>query len=107
SNVIPVKHVNLIIKGSAPLISDTSLKLERVLDVPARVWNALEANYQGHLSRLNETQQLEQHLDWASKELVRELVRRHCIANAPNRVDQLREVLRFFGVASVAAWNAV
>ena len=34
-------------------------------------------------------------------------MRRHCIADAANRVEQLREVLGFFGVASVAAWNAV
>jgi HTH-type transcriptional regulator / antitoxin HigA len=72
-----------------------------------RIWNALEANYQGHLSRLGEAKDLEQHLGWASSELIKELVGRRCIRKVSGRVQQLREVLRFFGVASVAAWNTI
>ena len=104
---ISTKHVNLILKGSAPISPDTALKLERVLNVSARVWNALEANYRGHLSRLEESRQLQQHVGWASKALVNELIRRGCISQFADRVEQLGEVLRFFGVASVTAWNAI
>jgi len=104
---ISTKHINLILKGSAPISPETALKLERVLNVSARVWNALEANYRGHLSRLEESRQLQQHVGWASKALVKELIRRGCISQFADRVEQLREVLRFFGVASVAAWNAI
>ena len=50
------KHINSILKGSASITPDTALKLERVLNIPARIWNALEANYQGHLSRLGEAE---------------------------------------------------
>jgi HTH-type transcriptional regulator/antitoxin HigA len=104
---ISTKHINLILKGSAPISPETALKLERVLNVPARVWNALEATYRGHLSRMEESRQLQQHVGWASKALVKELIRRGCISQFADRVEQLREVLRFFGVASVTAWNAI
>ncbi len=104
---ISTKHINLILKGSAPISPETALKLERVLNVPARVWNALEANYRGHLSRLEESRQLRQDIGWASTALVKELVRRGCISQFADRVEQLREVLRFFGVASVTAWNTI
>jgi addiction module HigA family antidote len=104
---LSAKHINLISKGTAPISPETALKLELVLDVPARVWNALETNHQEHLSRLRESEELEQHEDWASKALVKELVRRGCVRKMGNSIEQLREVLRFFGVASVAAWDAI
>jgi HTH-type transcriptional regulator / antitoxin HigA len=104
---VSAKHINMILKGSAVITPDTALKLERVLNIPARIWNALEANYQGHLSRLGEARELEQHIGWASTDLIRELVDRRCIRRIGDRVEQLREVLRFFGVASVDAWNTM
>ena len=102
---LSAKHINLILKGSASITPDTALKLEHVLNIPARIWNALEANYQGHQSRLDESRDLEKHVGWASKELIKELINRRCIKPAGDRVQQVREVLRFFGVASVAAWE--
>ncbi len=104
---ISAKHINMILKGSAAITPDTALKLERVLNIPARIWNALEANYRGHLSRLSEARDLEQHVGWASKDLIKELVSRRCIRQVNDRVQQLREVLKFFGVASVEAWNTI
>jgi addiction module HigA family antidote len=104
---LSAKHINLILKGSASITPDTALKLEHVLNIPARIWNALEANYQGHLSRLGEARDLEEHIGWASQELIKELVSRGCIRQASDRIQQIREVLRFFGVASVSAWNTI
>lgn len=104
---LSAKHVNLILKGSASITPDTALKLEHVLNIPARIWNALEANYQGHRSRLDESRGLEEHVGWASKELIKDLIARKCINPAGDRVQQLREVLKFFGVASISAWEAM
>jgi len=39
------KHVNQIIKGVATISRDTAIRLERVIGIPARMWNNLEANY--------------------------------------------------------------
>jgi addiction module HigA family antidote len=104
---VSAKHINLILKGTAPITPDTALKLERVLNIPARIWNALEVNYQGHLSRLSEARELKEHIGWASPDLVKELASRGCVRRFSDRIQQVREVLRFFGVASVSAWNTI
>jgi HTH-type transcriptional regulator / antitoxin HigA len=104
---LSAKHINLILKGSATITPVTALKLERVLDIPARIWSALEMNYQGHLSRLEEAKSLEEHVGWASKPLIKELVTRGFIERSADGVGQLRELLKFFGVATVDAWNTV
>ena len=49
---VSAKHVNQIIKGTAPITHDTAIRLERVTRVPARMWNNLEANYREQLARL-------------------------------------------------------
>jgi Zn-dependent peptidase ImmA (M78 family)/transcriptional regulator with XRE-family HTH domain len=104
---LSAKHINQILKGSASITPETALAFERALNIPARIWNSLEANYQGHQARLAEAQHLEEHVGWASRELIRELVDRECIKPTADRIQQLRELLRFFGVASVDAWNTV
>ena len=104
---VSAKHINLILKGTAPITPDTALKLERVLNIPARIWNALEVNYQGHLSWLSEARELEEHIGWASPDLIKELANRGCIRRFSDRIQQLREILRFFGVASVSTWNTI
>ena len=92
---LSAKHINLILKGTAPITPDTALKLERVLNIPARIWNALEVNYQGHLSRLSEEQELKEHIGWASPELIKELVSRGCIRRVSDHIQQLREISVF------------
>lgn len=45
------KTVNEIIKGKAPITSETALLLERVLAVPARFWNGREKGYREFLRK--------------------------------------------------------
>ncbi len=51
----PKKAINEIIEGKAPITVKTALQLERVLGVPASVWNNLERNYQKTKARLKES----------------------------------------------------
>ena len=45
------KHVNLLLKGNAPITEETALKLERLLGSTSRFWLNLEAQYREHLAR--------------------------------------------------------
>jgi len=45
------KHVNLLLKGKAPISEETALRLERVLGSTARFWLNLEAQYREHVAR--------------------------------------------------------
>ncbi|OGR23819.1 MAG: hypothetical protein A2X83_08275 [Desulfuromonadales bacterium GWD2_54_10] len=49
-----IETINEIIKGKATITPDTSLQLERVLDVSAVFWNNLEKNHRETLARLAE-----------------------------------------------------
>jgi HTH-type transcriptional regulator/antitoxin HigA len=46
------KHINLLLKGDAPITQDTAMKLEKVLGSTARFWLGLEAQYREQLALL-------------------------------------------------------
>ena len=48
---LSVEHINQIVKGAAPVTTETALGLEQVTRVPATFWNNLELNYRVHLAR--------------------------------------------------------
>jgi addiction module HigA family antidote len=99
------KTINEIIKGKAPITPDTSVLLERVTGVPARMWNNLETNYREQLARLVDRQRLEGDPDWLNKVPTKELIKRGIIAEQPDQVSLLHAVLRFFGVGNSQQWH--
>ncbi len=104
---ISAKHVNQIVQADAPISPEIALKLERVTQVPAGLWTQLEAQYQQQQSAKAEAQTLEADVDWLPALPVKELVQRGWITRRGSKVDQLREVLSFFGVASRNAWQTI
>ena len=99
------KTINEIIKGKSPITSSTSLKLERALGRPAHFWNNLEAQYQEQLARAQERERMEADVEWLKNIPVKELADRNIISRRRDKPSQLREVLGFYGVSSVAAWH--
>jgi addiction module HigA family antidote len=104
---LSTKHINQLIQGEAALSPETALKLERVTQVPARLWSNLEANYQQQLSSADEASALQDDIGWLQQLPVQELIKRGAIERRKEPVDQLRAVLNFFGVASRKAWQAI
>lgn len=101
------KTINGIIKGKAPITSETALKLERSLGRPAHFWNNLERQYQEDRTRIEEEKRLYAHLDWLRKVPTNQLVKLGWISKTKNKISQLTEVLQFFGVVSPEQWAAV
>lgn len=101
------KTVNEIIKAKAPISPDSALKLERVLGRPAHFWNNLERDYQEDLARFAEMDRLQSHLNWLKQVPVHQLIKRGWINKFSGKVQQLEEVLRFFGVATPDQWQTV
>lgn len=101
------KHINLIVKGKAPVTYDTANLLERVTGVPARVWNNLEMDYREQVAKRKAKARLEEQLAWLKDIPTTELIKRGKLEKQPDKTQLLREVLGFFGVASVAAWKRV
>lgn len=101
------KLINEIIAGKAPITPDTALLLEQVLGVPARLWNNLERHYQEGLARMQARERLQAHVSWLDHFPVADMCQLGWIAHLNDAADQLRELLKFFGVAAPEQWDAL
>lgn len=101
----PVKTINEIIKGKAGVTPETALQLELVLDTPASFWNNREKRYRESLARNEEREQLEDHVKWLENFPIKEMIKVGWIESFADSIDQLREVLNFFGVVSPTQWE--
>jgi len=101
------KTVNEIIKGKAPISHETALALETVLGVPARFWNSFEAAYRESLAREQQNVDIARDLGWLQRIPWKEAASKGYFSEVTSPVDQLREVLRFFGVASPSGYDEV
>lgn len=57
------KQVNEIVNGRAPITSDTAIRLERVVGIPADSWLRYEAAYRADLARIADQEDLVKHAD--------------------------------------------
>lgn len=102
------KHVNRLLQGLVPLSADVATRLERVTGTPARIWNRLEADYQSDLERIRAKRELAMDVMWLTDLPVRALVERDILPAKPaDEVSRLEQMLAFFGVATVGAWQDV
>ncbi len=101
------KTVNEIIKGKASVTSDVALRLSKVFNYPAHLWNNMQRNYDETVARLAEQERLEGHLDWLKKVPVKQMVEWQWVKSHKNPVAQLDEILRFFGIAAPEQWQTV
>jgi HTH-type transcriptional regulator/antitoxin HigA len=56
------KQVNEIVNGRAPITSDTAIRLERVVGIPADSWLRYEAAYRADLARICDQEDLAAHV---------------------------------------------
>lgn len=99
------KTVSQIIAGKAPVTPENAVQFERVLGVSADVWNNLDAQYRLHQVRKKVRLILAKNIEWAKRFPVKDLVDRGYIEKPANSVDRVRKLLRFLGVANVAAYD--
>jgi addiction module HigA family antidote len=99
------KTVNQIVKGHAPISTETAILLERVLGTKARFWSNLETIYRERLAKREQRAQLERHLDWLGAFPLSDLRKCGWIPSTKDRVQTLEALLDFFGVGSPTAWQ--
>ena len=104
---LSAKHINQIIQGAVPLSPETALALEHVTGVPARLWNALEANYRQREARRELGELTPEDRAWLRALPVKELVGRGALPPQADEGRLFESVLAFFGVASRQAWVGV
>ena len=97
----PAQVINEIIKGYKAITSDTALQLEQVTGVPASLWTGLEEEYRLVLARQQEHTQLAQETEVVDPALYRALAKLGWVNNMRDRLEKVRELWKFFGVASL------
>ena len=101
----PLKTINEIIQAKAAITPETSIQLERVLGGSADFWTNLEREYRVDLARVKEVEALHQHAEWLSRFPIDDLQRLGHLPETRDRPTLLHYLLRFFGVASIGAWQ--
>lgn len=101
----PLKTINEIIKGKTAITAETALQLERVLGTPAGFWINLERNYREALARQAEVGRLKEGLVWLKRFPTRAMQKVGWL-KTDGGVEQLQELLGFFGIASPDQWEA-
>ena len=99
------KLISEIIAGKAPVEAKTALQFEKVLGVSANIWLGIEKRYRLHLLREAEAREAEASAAWARSFPVKELAKRGAIRKVSSAGEKVMELLSFFGVASVEAWE--
>jgi HTH-type transcriptional regulator / antitoxin HigA len=103
----PKKTINGIIQGKVAITADTALQFERVLGIPANFWNNLQSQYQETVARMQEERRLQRQLDWLNDFPIAEMGRLGWIELIEQPMQQVKGILRFFGVATPDQWQAV
>nr|VFJ62672.1 MAG: addiction module antidote protein, HigA family [Candidatus Kentron sp. FW] len=104
---LAVQTLNRIFNGKQPITYETANRLELVTNVPANFWNNLEAGFQEQKAKLAERERMAADTEWLKSIPTKELIERGFIESPRDKVALLREVLRFYGVSSVAAWHEI
>lgn len=99
------KHVSQLINGKATITEDTAIKLERVLGSSARFWMTREVQYRESVAREQEFDSLKANVAWLKQLPLVDMVKFGWVRKFSHKGQQVAECLKFFGVASVEAWQ--
>jgi HTH-type transcriptional regulator/antitoxin HigA len=97
----PVQAISEIVKGIKAITPETALQLEEVLGVPAHIWTGLEADYQLIRARQQAEQQIEAEATNVGCFPYAEMAKLGWVGKTLKPVQKVRELRRFYGVASL------
>ena len=100
------KLISEIISGKAPIQPETALQLERVLGLRSSVWLGIESDYRLLQARQVEVARAEAERDWLESFPLGALIERGVLEERTSVAETLDDLLAFFGVGSIAAWEA-
>ncbi|MDZ4579781.1 HigA family addiction module antitoxin [Bacillus cereus] len=101
------KHINKIIKGTAAISPDISIKLEDVLGIKASFWNNLEMKYQETKARINSMANIEAEESILKLIPYTEMEKLNWIERTKNPIERIINLRKFFGIASLNSLSTV
>jgi len=101
----PIKTINEIVKGKTWIMPETALQLETVLGVPANFWMSRQNQHDESIARSEQTENLERYVDWLKLFPLKQMKSAFGLPLLDDKVEQVRQLLTFFGVASPKQWE--
>jgi HTH-type transcriptional regulator / antitoxin HigA len=101
----PASKLSPIFKGKKAITPETALQLEMVVGVPAHIWLGLETEYRLTLARQQskaEEQQVREESHLVTAYCYAHLAKLGAVAKTTKPAEKVRELRRFFGVASLS-----
>ena len=102
----PLKTINEIIAGTAQIMPETALQLEKVTGIPASFWNNAESNYRERLARLADTQRQQEEVGWLDRFSYSQMAALGLVPMLVEKVGRVGQLLRYFGVATPKQWES-
>jgi len=102
----PASKLSAIFNGTKAITPDTAMQLEKVVGVPANIWLGLESEYRLTLARKSEEEQLTEEIKLLTPFCYSELAKLGFVKKLSARREKVRELQRFFGVASLSSLSA-
>jgi HTH-type transcriptional regulator / antitoxin HigA len=102
------KHVSQLVNARVPLSMEVALQLERVLGIPARLWNSLEFNYRAEHRREEQRADMAQFADWMRGFPLRAMRKAGYFGDrtiGQGVRERVEALLEFFGVTSPETWE--
>jgi len=103
----PTKTVSEIIHGKTQISPDTAVQLENVLGVPAEFWINREGRYQEYLAKKEEQEALQEQVPLLDSLPMRDLRKRDFVSKTRDKVTQVKETLKFFGLNHLSQINKI
>ena len=97
----PTQAINEIANGEKAITPETAIQLEQVVGVPAHIWTSLESEFQLVKARQRDNDSLDREVALASEYPYNELSKQEFVPKTRKRLERVRELRRFFGVASL------
>lgn len=95
------KHITNIIKGVARISPKFATELEKVLNISARFWLNLEANYQATLNGIKAQRELQSQINQLSRYPYAEIANKGWVNKTIDKIERVSNLLSFFGVTSL------
>lgn len=99
------KTLSQIINGKSAITPEMAIKFERALGSSASLWINLNTDYELYVAREEDKKKIIAEKDWIKNFPIKHLIDYNSIPKRDNIIDNLYDILSFFGVGSIEAWN--
>lgn len=96
------KHISKLINGEVQLTPEVAIRLEMVLDIPAKFWNKLEATYREKIIKANAENEMDAEIELAKKFPYSDMSKNGWIPETRKITEKVINLRKYFEVANLS-----